>query len=349
MEDNLKKFFFKERDINKKLDKYNLDTLFGEGLNTQVNIIITKLLDRGTVDKDVLISKVLERMNKIDDLVTLSICIREGCKVNNIELIKDKNIRKAVRDLIDVNNNKRNINSNKLFLYNILLNKNEAFTDLNNDDYHNIIISGSSLFTINSKDINLLKLSYRSYNYKRFVEFIDNGVFPDYVMLNDIVINISVTSGLPRLELIRMIKYLIFKNIKLDKYQCEILMSRNKLDYYINNSLVIKNIDRQIQYLYNNEDLIFFVVMKENMVLEGLTYQEPVIISDKLLDMIISKSESIMEELIGNKIIKKPVYTYGTGVKLSDEHSYITLCRMVINCYRNNNLNRIKEMLDDIS
>lgn len=343
MEEKLKKFFFKERDINKKLDKYDLNTLFSKGLNTQVNIIITKLLDRGTVDKDLLVSKVLENITKPDDLITLAICLREGCKV--VGEVKEK----YIKELLDVNDNKRSIDPNKLFLYNILLNKNEVFTDLNNNDYHNIIISGSSLFSINSKDVHLLKLSYRSYNYKRFVEFIDNGVFPDYVMLNDIVINISVTSGVPRLELIRMVKYLIFKNIKLDKHQCDILMSRNKVDYYINNSLVIKNVDRQIQYLYNNDDLIFFVNMTENIILDGLVYQEPVIISDKLLDMILNKSEEIMEKVIGDRNIKRPVYTYGTGVKLSDEHSYVTLCRMIINCYRNGNMSRIKEMLDDIS
>lgn len=349
MEDSLKKFFFKERDVEKKLRKYNLDDLFSKGLNNQVNIIISKLLDNNMVDKDLLVSKVIKSMKKVDDIITLAICLREGCVVRDVNDISDKDLRVTCKELIDVSNGKRNIGGSKLFLYNILLNRDEVFTDINDDDYYNIISSGSSLFNIKSKNVNLLKQACRCYNYERFIEFINNGVFPDYVMVNDIIINISVTSGVPRYELIRMIKYLIYNNIKLDSYQCEILLSRNKTNYVRSNSLIIKDTDRQIQNLYNNDDIIFSLNFKERVSIKGLIYQEPVIISDKLLDIIINRAESIMLEVAGEKPSKRPVYTYSSGVNLSDDHSYITLCRIIINCYKNDNKNRIIEIIKDIS
>lgn len=367
MDDEVKLFLTKKRDIVKKLKKYTIDNLFIDGLNKEVNIIIIRLIEYDLIDKDILIDNVIKNIKRADDIITLGLCLRNGCNITD-ELLEymdanfDTDLLTKIKILIEIHNKKvlytsDNINMEYIFLCNIILNINTMLTDLNYDDYYNIIGTMSSLYKIKMKDGELLKQSYRSYNYRRFVEMVENNIFPDYVMINDIIISISINKGVPRLELINMLCYLIHKNIKLDKWQVDILL--NKKDHKLNyeNKLLFNEPGRDIQQYHNNEDIIFSIieVIEEKIVIsnkinEDIMKEKFIVIDDNVVTMMIDKSRDIIFSLTGRNLdkIKYPLYYYKDNIKLTQEHSLMTLCRMVMNHYKNRENKSIIKLINDI-
>lgn len=363
MEDELKKFLTKSRDPISRLAKYDLISLFKNGLNKELNIIILRLLENKTIDNKEIIEAVIKNIKYTEDIVTLAICLKNGCSVTDelVQYIKtlDKDLSEKILILIDINNGLQDKYeaTEYIFLCCIMLNINTMVVDLIYDDYFNIISSYSSLYKIKSGDGGLLKQCYRSYNYKRFVEMIEDKIFPDYIMINDIILSINMSRGIPRLELINMLQYLIYKNIKLDVYQVDFLLNRKKVDTFQKNNLLMDHDKRHIQQFYNNDDIIFSIieiidekiVIKDDIINKILSINF-IIINEDIMKLIILKAKEIISLLTEKDLdkIKIPLYRCKDTILLSEKHSLMTFCRNIINHYKNGEKKKIVKIINDI-
>ena len=290
--------------------------------NTSMNMILLSLYSNNVN------IKIIETNN---DLVLLCILLRKGKSVDDLVINND-----LAKQIMKIHNDKNDYEDYEiLFLYKILLNEsNDMFDTVELNDYYNVIVSHSNTLNIKKMDFDLLKISYRSYNYNKFIEIVENfNILPDYIMINDIITRIKSSKGLCKIVLKNVLSYCITKGIKLDDEQCKLLLEKHigKEDTtVINFSIVnnIRNFDTKTTYSLNETEIInikgidnllkcMVKITIDNNINELTNYINNIIINN-------------IDENISLNDINIPKFS-SNGIILSKEHCLITFCKIIEN------------------
>lgn len=349
MEEEFRKFLNKTREYKLPSSFFQI---FKEKFNKESNAIIYYCLEYNVIDVNKIFSDILQNIQSFECLITLAISLRYNPKIteDNYKLIQNHSLREDILLLLNIkkieNYNKGDINT--IAIFNIFLNKKDFYYKFYNvEDYNNIIISHSNIGDININDGDLLKQTYRCYNYNRFVEMIDHGIYPDYIMLTDIIITINLSKDILKTVLINMLKYFIKKTkTKIDEEQYNLLfrnlntssIKENYTIYYNDKSQVIRKDNKETDEIFEIEIDEEFTVINRKIQNDKIDDDVSLIISEEELNIFFNKMDNIIYNLIGKRYKEIDnnigLYSYKNGtVLLTEKHSLITYLKDIENSY----------------